>query len=200
MPVEQFNFPPNEDDPEKVDGAENQSGKGPEMSPEGKPEKVSGAEALLGTLILGMKVKRFFDSKGAEMGRVFDEAATDFKSQPTALREIIGNSVASFGSLVMEHQREQKEKKLQIKQKLLNSLQKMAAQRDQLDMLDDYERLQEEEIVSASQSGAERERAGIGEKERGDYKSSVDSAQKKKKDGARAQVGSFVSGLMSLLG
>ncbi|MCX6719437.1 MAG: hypothetical protein NTZ38_03635 [Candidatus Taylorbacteria bacterium] len=193
MNSERLKFPTEEDKPES--GSEAISS--PEESHENQ-ETMGGVEAIVGTLILGMKIKRFFDSKGSEMGKVFDEAKEDFKSQPTALKEIMSNSIASFGSLVLEHQREQKEQKLKIKQKFLDSLQRINAQRDQLDVLDNFEKLQEEAITETANMPHEKVNASSESKR--NFKSSIENSAQAKKEKAKSEVEMFVNGLLKMFG
>lgn len=165
-------------------------------SQEGK-EEISGAEILVGALLIGMKVKHFFDNKGSEIGKVFDEAKEDFKTQPTTYKEIIGRSILSFGSLVLEHEREQKEQRLEIKQKFLDSMHNIAAQQNQLEILDDYEKLQREAIVETAKSP--RKRIGMSEEEKTKTRASIDMAGKTRNEEAKKQVEDFISGLLKLL-
>lgn len=161
-------------------------------------EKLTGADAVVGTLMLGLKIKSFFDKKGAEMEKVFDEVKSDLKSQPSSLKDILSNSIASFSSLALEHEREQKEQKLKIKQKFLDSLQKIDAQLGQLDVLTDFEKIQNETIQDTKSTP--HKKVDISEEEKRGFRSTMDASAQEKRDKALRDAGAFVGGLLKMFG
>lgn len=166
----------------------------PGESLEKVPEKISATEAVIFAGLLGLKAYVFYDSKREEIRRVVDETKQDLQAQPVAAKEIVGGLIAQLGSLVLEHQREQQEQKLRIRQKFLSSLQKIAIERNQLDLLKDYEALQGEAIQEYLRKP--REKAKISGEEKAEFKAlmdPVDSAKQQAKD----KVMSFINGLLN---
>jgi len=161
-----------------------------------KPE-ISSVEAAVDMAILGMRIKRFFGRKSPEMRKVFKEAVGDLKSQPAALMEIIASTVAEFSSLALSFLTEEKGQELKIKQKLSKSIDKIGSQLDQLELLEDYRKLQEEATMEKLSNLSRRERARLSEEEKASFKSSMGSAAEEKRKEARKRVKDFINELLS---
>ena len=172
----------------------------PGKSQEKGPEKISTAEAiatlLIGGLVIGAEIKRLFDSKGDEIKQVVEEAKGDFKEQPAELGSIVGNSLMRFESLLIDYEREQKEKTLTKRQKFLDSMHDVAAKKDQLAMIDAFERLQREAIIETARSP--QEKTVVTEEKKVEIKRSIDAAGQARKEKAIQQTKNFYGSLLKV--
>lgn len=156
------------------------------------PEKVGFVEAAMFVGLLGLKAYLVYDDKKEKLHKAVDAAKNDFQNQPGLTKEIAGGLVAEIGSLVLEYQREQREQKLIIKQKFLSSLQKLATERNQIDLLKDYETLQGE-VIQESLTRPQK-RTGLTEEEKNTHKLSADPIEKARQE-ARDKFKSFIKNL-----
>ena len=136
-----------------------------------------------------------YDNKRKEVQEAVNEAKKDFQTQPASVKEIAGGLLMRFGSLALEYQRERQEEKLKIKQKVLSSLQKIATEEERIDLLRDYEKLQNETINESLRSP--RERAEMTEEEKTEIKTSIDPLAQAKQQ-AKQEVADFVKGLLGI--
>ena len=82
-----------------------------------------------------------------------------------------------------------------IIQKVLSSLQKIATEEERIDLLRDYEKLQNETINESLRSP--RERAEMTEEEKTEIKTSIDPLAQAKQQ-AKQEVADFVKGLLGI--
>ena len=164
-------------------------------TPESTEKKVSATEIAVFAGLLGLKAYMIFDNKRKEIQGAVSEAKQDFQTQPTAAKEIAGGLLMQLGSLALEYQREQQEEKLKIKQKFLSSLQKITTEANQLDLLKDYERLQNEVIQESLRKPTER--MSLAEEEENEFKATIDPITKARQQ-AKSRVTSFIDNLTDL--
>ncbi|MEK7564870.1 MAG: hypothetical protein AAB394_02965 [Patescibacteria group bacterium] len=163
--------------------------------PEANREKITTTEIALFAGLLGLKAYVIYDNKRKEVQEAVNEAKKDFQTQPASVKEIAGGLLMRFGSLALEYQRERQEEKLKIKQKVLSSLQKIATEEERIDLLRDYEKLQNETINESLRSP--RERAEMTEEEKTEIKTSIDPLAQAKQQ-AKQEVADFVKGLLGI--
>lgn len=162
-------------------------------SVETSPEKISTAETVVGAVLFGMKVKHFLDNKGPEIKGVVEEAKKDIQIQPTEIKPIIGNSILRLGSLLLDHAREQKEQKLEIRQKFINLMREVVAKGNQLEMLNDYERLQQETAAETLKSPVKI--TGLSEEEKTRLREKARTADEIRNKEARKKFEEFINNL-----
>ena len=92
------------------------------------------------------------------------------------IKEVVGNAINSIESLVLNDLIEHQKQRLGIRQKFFNSLNTLAVQRDQIDLLRDYEELQKEATTEVlDRESVPREKANIAEDEKARVKSLLSS-------------------------
>lgn len=163
------------------------------VTPEQAEKKITTAEAVIFAGLLGLKAYLIYDNKREKVKKAVDETKQDIQAQPVAAKEIVGGLLMQFGSLALEYQREQQEQKLRIKQKFLSSLQKITTEKNQLDLLRDYETLQNEAIQESLRKPLEK--MGITEEEKIELKASMDPIAKAKQQ-AKSRSMSFINNLL----
>ena len=194
MNTERHGFSPEAKSAEKTEAEHGESS-------EKGPEKISTMEAiatvLFGGLVIAIEAQRLFDNKGNEIKQVVEEAKGDLKEQPTEFGSILGGSLMRFESLLLDYEREQKEKTLEKRQKFLDSMHDVAAKKKQLEELDVLERLQREAIIKAAQFP--QENAGVTEEEeKTKLRGSISAAGHARKEKARKQTEGFLGRLFKI--
>ncbi|MDP3764060.1 MAG: hypothetical protein Q8Q95_00355 [bacterium] len=117
------------------------------VTPEQAEKKITTAEAIVGVIALGIRVKLFMADKGVEVKRVVQEAKKDVLTEPAEVKPILGKTIADIGSLIVDHITERKERRLEIRQRFANSVGELAGKLNKLEMLRGFEEVQQEEIA-----------------------------------------------------
>lgn len=163
--------------------------------PENKKEQISTTEAILGAVALGIRTKLFLDEKGIELRNVVDGAKKDILSEPTEVKPIIGRSIADVGSLIIDHLREEKERKLAVRQSFANSLDKLAAKIDQFKILKDFEEIQKESITETTKRP--RKPLGLSEEEKAKIRERIEEARNNIANTGKNEFYKFLGGLLN---
>lgn len=158
---------------------------------------MSFGDAVVFAGLIGLKAWLFYETNKPELQKITSEDKQDFLEQPAAVKEIAGSVAVQIGSLVLENQRKQLEQRLEIRQKFLNSIERITTAKHELELLVDYEMLQGETMREAFKKP--QERMGLSKEGRAKFKSTMDPRERAKQR-AKKKVGGFISNLIGLSG
>ena len=199
MDIPRYRFNPEEKKLQKIeDKAEEVEKVGieSEKSVETGPEKISTAEFILGAVALGIRAKLFLDDKGAEVRGVIEEAKKDILTEPTEAKPVFGRSIADIGSLIVDHIREEKERKLTIRQSFVDSVNGLTGKLNQLKMVEDFEEIQRQDIAKTVRTPIKVD--GLSEEEKTKLREKIEVSKTNKEKHRKESLFSFVNGLLKL--